>query len=422
MVLVVAADDGVMPQTVEAINHSRAADVPILVAINKIDKPGANPQRVKQALTEYELIPEDWGGSTIFVEVSALTGDGIEELLEMIQLQSELLELRANPDKPARGVVLEAFKHSGRRDSGDGDSAGGDAARWRYCRIGSGLWPGADDDQRAWASALRWQGPSTPAEITGLSGVPEAGEAFFVVEDEKTAKDFTEEIKMRRRNADLANPRKVDPWAALKETKQLNVIIKADVQGSVEALGQSLEKLCTEEVEVVIRHSGVGGATESDVQLAVASNALIIGFNTRPEARALEIAKRDGVSFENFTVIYDVIDMVRAAMAGLLDPTFEERSVGAAEVRDTFSVPKVGMVAGCYVTDGKIVRGGKARLVRQGKIIYDSRISSLRRFKDDAKEVKAGFECGLSIDNYNDVKVGDVVEVYEMIEIAPTLD
>jgi len=263
-------------------------------------------------------------------------------------------------------------------------------------------------------------GPSTAVEITGLSGVPEAGEAFFVTVDEKVAKEFTEQIKGRRRSAEITQ-RKVDPWAALKENKQLNLVIKADVQGSVEALVQAIGKLSTQEVEVVIIHAGVGGASESDVQLAAASNGLIIGFNTRPEARALEVAKREGIQIELYTVIYDVIDRVRAAMTGMLEPVFKETTLGFAEVRDTFQVPKVGMVAGCYVVDGRVLRGARVRLIREGKIIYESRVGSLRRFKDDAREVKVGFECGLSIDNFNDIKVGDRVEVFDVEEIAATL-
>ncbi len=419
VVLVVAADDGVMPQTVEAINHARAAGVPILVAVNKIDKTGANPQRVKQALTEYELIPEEWGGSTIFAEVSALTGENVPELLDLIQLQAEVLELKANPNKEARGVVLEAYKHSGRGTVAtlivqEGTLKAGDivVSGRTYGRVRT-----MTDDR---GRRLEKAGPSTPVEITGITTVPEAGEAFFVAKDERVAKEFTEQIKSKRRTADLAS-RKVDPWAAFKENKQLNVIIKADVQGSLEALVQALSKLNNEEVEVVIIHTGVGGASESDVQLAVASNAMIIGFNTRPESRAMEVAKREGINIESHSIIYDVIDRVKTAMCGLLEPIFKENVVGHVEVRDTFNVPKVGTVAGCFVTDGRVNRGAKCRLLRDSKIIYESRISSLKRFKDDAKEVKSGFECGLSIENYNDIKVGDRIELYEVEEIRPTM-
>jgi len=420
VVLVVAADDGVMPQTVEAINHARAASTPIIVAINKIDKPGANPQRVKQALTEYELIPEEWGGSTIFVEVSALEGTNIPALLEMIQLQSELLELRANPDKPARGVVLEAFKHSGRGTVATlivntGTLRAGDiiVSGMTYGRVRT-----MNDET---GKLVDLAGPSTPVEVTGLSEVPEAGEPFFVAADEKQAKVFTEQMRSRKRVGGVST-RRVDPWAALSETKELSIIIKADVQGSVEALTQSLTELSVEEVAVKVIHGAVGGITEGDVQLAIASNSLLVGFNTRPEARAAELAKREGVLIEQHSIIYDVIDRVREAMTGMLDPILEEAEVGQAEVRDTFSVPKVGTIAGCYVLNGRVTRGGKARLIRDGIVIYESKIATLRRFKDDVKEVKTGFECGLSVENYNDIKIGDRIEVYEIKEIPATLD
>jgi translation initiation factor IF-2 len=419
VVLVVAADDGVMPQTVEAINHARAAEVPILVAVNKIDKPAANAQRVKQALTEYSLIPEEWGGSTIFAEVSALTGDNVPELLDLIQIQAEVLELRANPNKEARGVVLEAYKHSGRGPVAtvivqEGTLAVGDlVVSGKIC----GRVRTMHDDL---GKRIEKAGPSTAVEITGLSGLPEAGEAFFVTVDEKVAKEFTEQIRSRRRSADLT-VRKVDPWAALKETKQLNLIIKGDVQGSIEALVQAIGKINSTEVDVAIIHTGVGGVSESDVQLAVASNALIIGFNTRPESRTLESAKRENVQIELFSIIYDVIDRIKQAMVGLLDPVIKENTVGHAEVRRVFSVPKVGNVAGCMVIDGKITRGARARLIRDSKVIYESRIRSLRHEKDDVKEIKGGFECGLSLENYNDVKVGDRVETYELEELAPEL-
>lgn len=420
VVLVVAADDGVMPQTVEAINHARAAETPIIVAINKIDKPGANPQRVKQALTEYELIPEEWGGSTIFVEVSALEGTNIQGLLEMIQLQSEILELRANPDKPGRGVVLEAFKHSGRGTVATlivntGTVRTGDiiVSGMTYGRVRT-----MNDEI---GRSIELAGPSTPCEVTGLSDVPEAGEPFFVAADEKQAKVFTEQMRSKKRVGGVST-RRVDPWAALSETKELTIIIKADVQGSVEALTQSLTELSVDEIEVKVIHGAVGGITEGDVQLAVASNSLLVGFNTRPEARAADLAKREGVNIEQHSIIYDVIDRVREAMTGMLDPILEEAEVGQAEVRDTFSVPKIGTIAGCYVIQGRMVRGGKARLIRDGIVIYESKIATLRRFKDDVKEVKTGFECGLSIENYNDIKLGDRIEVFEIKEIAATLD
>ncbi len=417
VILVVAADDGVMPQTVEAINHAKAADVPIIVAVNK--KKGANPDRVKQALTEFSLIPEDWGGSTIFTEVSALTGQNIPELLELIELQSEVLELRANPNKEAKGIILESFKDPRKGTVAtmivqDGTLKKGDivVSGATYGKVKSMT----NDKGRRVKSA----GPSMPVSITGLNGIPDAGEIFFVVDNEKTAKTFTSEMKERKRASELKS-RKVDIWAQFKDSKVLNVIVKADVQGSIEALEQSLVNLSTDEVELKVVHTAVGAATESDVQLAIATGALIVCFNTRPEARALELAKREGINIESFSVIYDVIDMVKDALSGLLDPILSESVIGHAEIRETFSVPKVGTIAGAYVTDGKLIRNAKVRLLRSGKIIYESRIATLKRFKDDAKEVRSGFECGFSIENYNDIKVGDTVEVFEIVETKATL-
>ena len=419
VVLVVAADDGVMPQTVEAINHAKAAGVPIIVAINKIDKPGANPERVRQALTEYELIPEEWGGSTIFKEVSAKTGAGVDELLELIQLQSEVLELKANPDKPARGFILEAYKDN-RRGTVASILVQEGTLRINDILVSGPCYGKVKSMTNERGVSIKVAEPSTPVEITGLSEVPDAGEPFFVAKDEKIAKEFTTQIKERKRNAELSS-KKFDPWAQFKDNKQLNVIIKADVQGSLEALVKSLGALSTEEVELQIVHAAVGGATENDVQLAVASSAIIVGFNTRPDARAAEIAKREGIPMETFSVIYDIIDYVKDAMSGLLDPIIGENILGHVEIRNTFNVPKVGTIAGGYVTDGIIRRGAKCRLLRSGKIIYDSKIASLKRFKDDAKEVRTGFECGFSIENYNDVKVEDVVEIYEVTETKQTL-
>jgi len=419
VVLVVAADDGVMPQTVEAINHAKAANVPIIVAVNKIDKASANPERVRQALTEYQLIPEEWGGSTLFKNVSALTGEGVQELLELIQLQSEVLELKANPDKEARGILLEAYKDNRRGIVAslivqEGTLRVNDILVSGAC---SGKVKTMINDK---GKSIQVAGPSTPVEITGLSDIPDAGEPFFVTQDEKIAKSFTTQIKERKRNADLTS-RKFDPWSQFNDNKQLNIIIKADVQGSLEALIKSLGALSTTDVELIVVHSAVGGATESDVQLAVASNAIIVGFNTRPEARAAEIAKREGIIIESFSIIYDVIDYIRDAMSGLLDPIIGENIIGHAEIRNTFNVPKIGTIAGGYVTNGIIRRNAKCRLLRNGKIIYDSRVASLKRFKDDAKEVRNGFECGFSIENYNDIKVGDIVEVYEITETKQTL-
>ena len=419
VVLVVAADDGVMPQTVEAINHAKAAGVPIIVAINKIDKPGANPERVRQALTEYELIPEEWGGTTIFKEVSAKTGAGVAELLELIQLQSEVLELKANPDKPARGFILEAYKDN-RRGTVASILVQEGTLRINDLLVSGACYGKVKSMTNDRGKNIRVAEPSTPVEITGLSDVPEAGEPFFVAKDEKVAKEFTTQIKERKRNAELSS-RKFDPWAQFKDNKQLNVIIKADVQGSLEALVKSLGSLSTEDVELQIVHAAVGGATENDVQLAVASSAIIVGFNTRPDPRAAEIAKREGVIMESFSIIYEIIDYVKNAMSGLLDPIIGENVLGHVEVRNTFNVPKVGTIAGGYVLDGIIKRGAKCRLVREGKVIYDSKIASLKRFKDDAKEVRSGFECGFSIENYNDIKVGDVAEIYEVTETKQSL-
>ncbi len=422
VVLVVAADDGIMPQTIEAINHAKAAKVPIIVAINKIDKAGANPERVKQALTEYGLVPEDWGGETIVKEVSAHTGEGVDELLELIYLQSEVLELKANPDKEARGILLEAYKdarrgivasiivHEGTLHVNDIIVSGA-----CYGKVKSML-----SDK---GKGIKVAGPSTPVEITGLSDIPEAGEPFFVTKSEKIAKEFTTQVKERKRIAELSKTRAsgIDPWAQFNENKQLNVIIKADVQGSLEALDKSLCELSTDEVTLNVVHSAVGGATESDIQLAVASNALIVGFNTRPEARAAEIAKREGVIVESFSIIYEIIDYIKNAMSGLLDPILGENVLGHVEIRNTFNVPKVGTIAGGYVLDGIIRRNAKCRLLRNGIVIYDSKVASLKRFKDDAKEVRVGYECGFSIDNYNDIKVGDQVEVYEITETKQSL-
>lgn len=419
VVLVVAADDGVMPQTVEAINHAKAAGVPIIVAINKIDKPGANPDRVKQALTEYELIPEEWGGTTLFKEVSAKTGEGVEDLLELIQLQSEVLELKANPDKPAHGFILEAYKDN-RRGTVASILVQEGTLHINDILVSGACYGKVKSMTNDRGKNIKLAEPSTPVEITGLSDVPDAGEPFFVAKDEKIAKEFTTQIKERKRNAELSS-RKFDPWAQFKDNKTLNLIIKADVQGSLEALNKSLSSLSTEDVELNIVHAAVGGATENDVSLAIASNAIIVGFNTRPDARAAEIAKREGVIIESFSIIYDIIDYVKDAMSGLLDPIIGENVLGHAEIRNTFNVPKVGTIAGGYVTDGIVRRGAKCRLLRNGKIIYDSKIASLKRFKDDAKEVRSGFECGFSIENYNDVKVGDVVEIYEVTETKQSL-
>ncbi|WP_456484762.1 translation initiation factor IF-2 [Desulfurobacterium sp.] len=415
-VLVVAADDGVMPQTIEAINHAQAAGVPIIVAINKIDKPGANPDRVKQELTQHGLIPEDWGGTTIMVPVSAKTGEGVDELLEMIALQAELMELKANPNKKARGVVLEAkldkqrgpvatlLVQSGTLKVGDPIVAGLYAGKIRAMF----------DDK---GKPVKEAGPSMAVEILGLEDVPLAGDKFYVVKDEKTARKIAEKRQELARESALEKEKRVsleDLFAQIQEgeVKELNIVLKADAQGSIEAIRKSLEELSTDEVKVKIIHAGVGPITENDVMLAAASNAIIVGFNVRPDSAARKAAEREKVDMRTYHVIYDIVDEVKKAMQGLLQPEEKEVYLGSAEVRATFKVPKVGTVAGCYVKDGVIRRNANVRLVRDGVIIYDGKIASLKRFKDDVREVQAGYECGLGLENFNDIKVGDVVECY----------
>jgi translation initiation factor IF-2 len=419
-VLVVAADDGVMPQTVEAINHAKAAEVPIIVAINKMDKPDANPERIKQQLTEFGLIPEEWGGETIFVPISALTGEGISELLEMILLVAEVQELKANPDKRARGVVIEAKLDKGRGavatvlvqngtlKVGDGIVAGNFFGKIRAM---------INDRGRRVKSVP----PSSPVEILGLSDVPNAGDPFMVFEDERKGRAIAEKRRAKQKEEERgANTRVTldDLFKQIKEgdIKELNVIIKADVQGSAEALRGSLEKIDIEGVRVKIIHSAVGAITESDIILASASNAIIIGFNVRPEPNARAMAEQEKVDIRLHRVIYTVIEEIESAMTGLLDPELHERVVGTAEVRQTFKVSKVGMIAGCYVTEGKVVRDGKVRLIRDGVVVHEGKLETLKRFKDDAKEVAQGYECGLTLANYNDIKEGDVIEVYVIEE------
>ena len=420
-ILVVAADDGVMPQTVEAINHAKAAGVEIIVAINKIDKPGANIERVKQELTEYELIPEDWGGSTIFVPVSAHTKEGIPELLEMILLTAEVMELKANPNRAARGLVIEAELDKGKGSVatvlvqkgtlhvGDAIAAGSAHGRVRAMM---------DDKGRR----VKEAGPSQPVEILGLNEVPNAGEVFVGCKSEKEARNFAEtfiaqnkvklleETKSRMSLDDLFNQ--------IQEgnLKELDIVVKADVQGSVEALKQSLLKLSNDEVVIKVIHGGVGAINESDVILASASNAIIIGFNVRPDATAKDIAEREGVDIRLYRVIYNAIEDVEAAMKGMLDPVFEEKILGHAEVRQTFKASGVGTIAGAYVQDGIFERNCSVRLIRDGIVVFDGPLASLKRFKDDVKEVRAGYECGFVFENYNDIKEGDSVEAYKMVE------
>ena len=431
VVLVVAADDGVMPQTVEAINHARAAGVPIIVAVNKIDKEAANPDRVKQALTEYELIPEDWGGSTQFVLVSALTGQGVPELVESIALLAEISELRANPDRDAQGLVIEA-----ELDIGRGPVATVLVQRGTLRTsdmLVSGQFYGRVRTMSDWRGRpVAEAGPSVPVEITGIGGVPSAGEPFFVVTEERDAKRITQNVIDRKRKEEMASRAKEsavsleDLSAMIREgqIKELKVILKGDVQGSLEALRDAFAKLGNDEVQVKVIHSAVGGITYNDVNLAASSEkgAVVMGFNVRPDSSAVETAEKYGVQILTYNIIYDAIEAVHSLLEGMLSPVVEQESVGRAEVREIFSAPKIGTIAGCYVTDGFMRRNGHCRLLRDGRVVYESTISTLRRFKDDVKEVKSGFECGLTIENFNDIKVGDEIEAYDFKEVAATLD
>jgi translation initiation factor IF-2 len=426
VVLVVAADDGVMPQTIEAINHAKAAQVPIIVAINKIDKQNAEPEKVQRELAEIGLTPEDWGGETIYVHVSAKQAEGIDELLEMVLLQAEVLELKAIPDKLATGHVIEAKIDSGRGAAAtilvrEGTLRAGDPI---VCGLHHGRIRAMLDDRGAQVEAA---GPSIPVEIVGLSGVPMAGDEFFALKDEKNAKQISEHRLQKQRSKELAQSSRMSLdklFERLQEgaVKDLNLIIKADVHGSIEALNDSLTKLSNDEVNVNVVHSASGTITESDISLATVSNAIVIGFNVRPSPKVQSLAGDENVDMRFYNVIYDVIKDVKNAMAGMMASTFEERTLGTAEVREVFQIPKTGNIAGCYVTDGKIERGQNLRLLRDGVVIYEGKNSSLRRFKDDAKEVKAGYECGIGIENFNDIKVGDTIECYYLEEIRPELE
>ncbi|MCG7376884.1 translation initiation factor IF-2 [Paenibacillus sp. ACRSA] len=417
-IIVVAADDGVMPQTVEAINHAKAAGLPIIVAVNKIDKPGADADKVKQELTNYELVPEEWGGDTIFVNVSAKQRIGLEGLLEMILLVAEVNEYKANPDKRARGTVIEAELDKGRGPVarilvqhgtlkvGDAFVAGNCFGRVRAM---------VNDKGRR----LKEAGPSTPVEITGLTEVPGAGDPFMVFEDERKARSIADKRAITQRESDLGTNTRVtldDLFQHIKdgEIKDLNVIIKGDVQGSVEALKGSLAKIEVEGVRVKIIHSGAGAITESDIILAAASNAIVIGFNVRPDNQAKTTADQEQVDIRLHRVIYSVIEEIEQAMKGMLDPIYKEKVIGHAEVRSTFSISKVGTIAGCMVTSGKITRSAEARLIRDGIVLYEGKLDSLKRYKDDAKEVAQGYECGITLDKYNDLKEGDVIEAFIM--------
>ena len=421
-ILVVAADDGVMPQTVEAINHAKAAGIEIVVAINKIDKPSANIDRVKQELTEYELIPEDWGGSTICVPVSAHTGEGIKELLEMVLLTAEVMELKANPNRRARGLVIEAELDKGKGPVATvlvqkGTLRVGDpiAAGSAYGKVRAMM-----DDQ---GRRVKEAGPSMPVEILGLNDVPNAGEVFVGCKNDKDARSFAETFisqnKIKKLEETKSKMSLDDLFNQIQEgnLKELGIVVKADVQGSVEAIKQSLVKLSNEEVVVKIIHGGVGAINESDVTLAAASNAIIIGFNVRPDATAKETAEREGVDVRLYRVIYNAIEDVEAAMKGMLEPVFEEKVLGHAEVRQTFKASGVGTIAGSYVLDGTFERDCQARIVRDGVVIYDGKLASLKRFKDDVKEVKAGYECGFVFERFNDIKEGDQVEAFKMVEV-----
>ncbi|AME09396.1 translation initiation factor IF-2 [Gemella sp. oral taxon 928] len=420
-ILVVAADDGVMPQTIEAINHAKAADVPIIVAVNKMDKPQANPDRVMNELVEYGLIPEDWGGDTIFVPISALKGDGIDELLENILLVTEMQELKANPNRLALGTVIEAKLDKGRGavatllvqngslNVGDPLVVGNTFGRVRAM---------INDRNKNIQTAK----PSTPVEITGLQDVPNAGDRFVVFGDEKTARHIGE----IRQQQYIETTRQANSAVSLDtlfeqmkqgEMKDLNIIIKADVQGSVEALAMSLAKIDVEGVNVRIIHTGVGAINESDITLAIASKAVVIGFNVRPDNNAKQMAQTEQVDIRLHSIIYKVIEEIESAMTGLLDPEFVEKVIGLAEVRQVYKVSKVGTIAGAYVTEGKVSRDGKVRVIRDSVVIYEGEIDTLRRFKDDVKEVQSSYECGMTVENFNDIKEGDVFEVYIMEEV-----
>ena len=426
VILVVAADDGVMPQTIEAIHHAKAAGVPLIVAINKVDKPGANPDRVRNALSEHQLIPEAWGGDTIMVEVSAKQKTGLEQLLEMILLQAEVLELKADPHRFAKGTVVEAklergrgpvatmLVQSGTLRAGDAFVVGTFSGRVRALISDTGR-----KTERA--------GPSVPVEVIGLPGVPSAGDLFVAVKDERVAREISEARAQKQRNLELAGSAKVsldDLFAKIEagDVKELPIVIKADVQGSAEALAAAVDKLPTETVKLRVIHSGVGGINETDVLLASASRAIIIGFNIRPDPKAATLAEHEGVDIRLYTIIYDAIADIKAAMEGLLEPTLKERVLGRAEVRQLFTVSKAGLIAGCYVVDGTITRASAgARVIRDNVAVYEGKLASLRRFKDDVREVQQGYECGISVENFNDLKVGDVIETYVFDKVAAKL-
>ncbi|MCB2299778.1 translation initiation factor IF-2 [Clostridium tagluense] len=425
VILVVAADDGIMPQTAEAINHCKAAKVPMIVAINKIDRPGANVDKVKQELTEYGLVAEDWGGDTICVPVSAHTKEGIDTLLEMVLITAEMLELKANPNRRAKGTVIEAKLDKGRGPLATLLIQNGTLSTGDSIIVGStyGRIRAMFDDK---GNKIKTAGPSIPVEILGLSEVPEAGDRFNVVKDEKTARNMAETRKSKSREEHFQSSNRVSMenlYSQIQEgsVKELGVIVKADVQGSVEAVRQSLEKLSTDNVKVRVIHSGVGAITETDVTLAAASNAIIIGFNVRPDNNAAIVGEKEKVEIKTYRVIYDALDDIKAAMVGMLDPVYKEVVLGRVEIRQIYKVSNVGTIAGSYVLTGKITRNSSVRVLRNGIVITESTLASLKRFKDDAKEVAAGYECGLSVEKFNDLKEGDIIEAFIMEEVKPKL-
>jgi len=424
VVLVVAADDGVMPQTVEALNHARAAGVPIMVAVNKIDKPGANPDKVRQELAGHDLSPEEWGGKTIFVNISAKKQIGLENLLEMLLLESEMLELKANPVSPARGVIIEAKLDRGRGPIAtvlvqNGTLKVGDAF---VCGLYSGRVKALFDDT---GKKVEQAGPSTPVEVLGFEGVPQAGDTFVVVANERKAHQIAELRRMKAREKFLAGAAKrislEDLHKQIQEgvVKDLNLIVKADVQGSVEAVREAVLKLSTDRVKINCIHGSVGGITETDVDLASASNAIILGFNVRPEPKAAKEAEREGVDINLYNIIYKLTDDIKAAIEGMLEPTFVEETLGRAEVREVFKISKLGNVAGVLVTEGKLTRSGQCRIIRDNVVAYEGQIASLHHFKEDVKELAAGYEGGIGVENFQDIKQGDVIEAYVRKEASP---
>ncbi|MBT4762498.1 MAG: translation initiation factor IF-2 [Bdellovibrionaceae bacterium] len=424
-IIVVAADDGVMPQTAEAINHAKAAGVPIIIAVNKMDVQGANPEKITQQLTEFELVPEEWGGDTMFCQVSALKGDGVQELLDQVQLQAEVLELKANPALSGWGTIIEARQEKGRGSVctfliQDGTVKVGQSVVAGKC---SGKIRTMTDDK---GKRVKEMGPGAPVEITGFQDLPTAGERFYICENEALSSELAQLKITQTKNTETPNSGMSLESIFAKMTQgdlsELPIVLKSDVSGSIEAIKGSLEKIGNDEVKVKVIHSAVGGVTESDVLLAATAKALIIGFNVRPDSNAVRIASEKNIEVKCYKIIYELLDDLKKALSGLLKPDIKEEVLGQAEVREVFVVPKMGAIAGCMVTDGKIIRGSLLRLVRDSRVVYEGNMGSLRRFKDDAKEVAAGYECGIGIENYNDIKAGDVIEAYKEVEVARTLE